>query len=243
MLCLLKYNKKGGVILISAVIVAGGKGKRMGSALPKQFLKINGVEILALTIEKFEKCSIVDEILVVVSNDEIDYCRSNIIDRYNFTKVKKVVNGGKERFNSVYNGLKNCSKETDIVIIHDGVRPFVTQDMIKNSAECAKKYGACAAGVTIKDTIKLKDRENYIEKTINRDELIAIQTPQAFDYNLILKAYNNSIEKGIFSTDDTMLIEALHKKVRIIDGSYLNIKITTPEDLIFAESIVNNWEE
>jgi 2-C-methyl-D-erythritol 4-phosphate cytidylyltransferase len=229
--------------LISAVIVAGGKGKRMGSALPKQFLKINGVEILALTIEKFEKCSIVDEILVVVSNDEIDYCRSNIIDRYNFTKVKKVVNGGKERFNSVYNGLKNCSKETDIVIIHDGVRPFVTQDMIKNSAECAKKYGACAAGVAIKDTIKLKDRENYIEKTINRDELIAIQTPQAFDYNLILKAYNNSIEKGIFSTDDTMLIEALHKKVRIIDGSYLNIKITTPEDLIFAESIVNNWEE
>ena len=229
--------------MISAIIAAGGKGLRMGSQKPKQYIKINGKEVLALTIEKFQKCSMVDEIIVVVPYDEVDYCRNNIIDKYNFSKVKKVVKGGKERFNSVYNGLLNCSKETDIVIIHDGVRPFVTQKIIENSVDCAKKYGACAAGVMIKDTIKLKDNENYIEKTINRDELSAIQTPQTFNYNLILKAYKNSIVNGIFSTDDTMLVEALHEKVKIIEGSYLNIKITTPDDLIFAKFIVNNWKE
>ena len=229
--------------MISAIIAAGGKGLRMGSQKPKQYIKINGKEVLALTIEKFQKCSMVDEIIVVVPYDEVDYCRNNIIDKYNFSKVKKVVKGGKERFNSVYNGLLNCSKETDIVIIHDGVRPFVTQKIIENSVDCAKKYGACAAGVMIKDTIKLKDNENYIEKTINRDELSAIQTPQTFNYNLILKAYKNSIVNGIFSTDDTMLVEALHEKVKIIEGSYLNIKITTPDDLVFAKCIVNNWKE
>ena len=229
--------------MISAIIPAGGKGLRMGSLKPKQYIKINGKEVLALTIEKFQKCSIVDEIIVVASIEEIDYCRNDIVDKYHFSKVKKVVKGGKERFNSVYNGLMNCSKETDIVIIHDGVRPFVTQKIIENSVECAKKYGACAAGVPIKDTVKLKNKENYIEKTINRDELTAIQTPQTFNYNLILKAYRNSIENGILSTDDTMLVEALHEKVKIIEGSYLNIKITTPDDLVFAKCIVNNWKE
>lgn len=229
--------------MISAIIPAGGKGLRMGSLKPKQYIKINGKEVLALTIEKFQKCSIVDEIIVVASIEEIDYCRNDIVDKYHFSKVKKVVKGGKERFNSVYNGLMNCSKETDIVIIHDGVRPFVTQKIIENSVECAKKFGACAAGVPIKDTVKLKNKENYIEKTINRDELTAIQTPQTFNYNLILKAYRNSIENGILSTDDTMLVEALHEKVKIIEGSYLNIKITTPDDLVFAKCIVNNWKE
>lgn len=228
--------------MVSAIIVAGGKGKRMGQGINKQYIKLNQKEILAITIEAFNKCDFVDEIIIVVGEDEINYCSENIISKYKLCKVKKVIAGGIERQDSVYNGLVNCDKNTDIVLIHDGARPFITDKIIVNCIQSARHNNACTAAVPVKDTIKIVDRDESVQNTLKRDELYAIQTPQAFKYELILEAHKRIKEKGVIVTDDTMLIEAMNRKVSIVEGSYYNIKITTPEDLVFGRAIQEELE-
>lgn len=226
--------------MISAVIVAGGKGKRMGHDVPKQYIKLNGREILSITLGVFESSPLVDEVILVISEGEVDYCLNNIVKKYGFKKVKDIIKGGAERQDSVYNGLLNCSPLTDIVLIHDGVRPFVDKNIIEKSIESARIYGACAAGVYVKDTIKIVDGDKFIISTPDRGSLIAIQTPQTFKFDLVLEAHKRARENKIYATDDTALVELMGHRVKIIEGSYCNIKITTPEDLIFAKLILNS---
>ncbi|TDT51256.1 2-C-methyl-D-erythritol 4-phosphate cytidylyltransferase [Fonticella tunisiensis] len=226
--------------MISAVVVAGGKGKRIGRDISKQYIKINEKEILAWTLEVFEKSSEIDEIVLVVPGDDIEFCRKAIVDKYRFAKVRSIVAGGEERQYSVFNGLLSCSGKTEIVVIHDGVRPFINEGLIKRTIEESREFGACAAAVPVKDTIKVVDDKKFIISTPDRKILYAVQTPQTFRYDLILRAHREAMEKNVLSTDDTALVENIGYKVKLTHGDYFNIKITTPEDLIFAEAILRN---
>lgn len=223
---------------ISAVIVAAGMGKRMKSEINKQYLLLDEKPILSYTIEIFEKNQYVDEIIIVTREEEIEYCRINVVDKYNLKKVKKIVIGESERQDSVYNGLKTCNKNTDVVLIHDGVRPFIKDKEIDKIILETLEHDACVTGVRVKDTIKVVDDDNNIIDTPNRESLWAVHTPQSFDYKLILNAHEKCKEKKWIVTDDSSLVEKLDVKVKMIEGSYDNIKITTPEDLRIAESIL-----
>ncbi|KXG75129.1 2-C-methyl-D-erythritol 4-phosphate cytidylyltransferase 1 [Fervidicola ferrireducens] len=222
---------------VAAVIAAGGRGRRMNSTLSKQFLMLKGRPILYYTLNTFESLQEIDEIILVVGSSDIIYAQREILQPYRFRKVK-LVEGGKERQDSVYNGLRSCSPQTDIVVIHDGVRPFVTRKIILDSIEAAKKYRAVGVGVPVKDTIKVVDK-GFILNTPDRKTLWAIQTPQTFEYSLILKAHEEARKSGFYGTDDTVLVERLGFPVRMIEGAYENIKITTPEDMIVAEAFLN----
>jgi 2-C-methyl-D-erythritol 4-phosphate cytidylyltransferase len=220
-----------------AIILAAGKGKRMGANINKQFLTIKDKPILYYTLNSFSQCGKIDEIFIVASEDEIGYCEKDIVEKYEFKKVKAVVKGGRERQHSVLNGLKaitNC----DIVLIHDGARPFVTNEIIESGIEYAKRYKAAACGVSPKDTIKVKNEFNFSKETLNRDELFLVQTPQCFDYNLILQCHENVNKEQLNVTDDTSVVEKYNFEVYLYQGSYNNIKITTPEDLVIAEKIL-----
>ena len=222
----------------AAVIVAAGKGKRMGTQVSKQFLEINGKPILAYTLDVFEHCPFLDRIVLVTAVENIEYCKREIVERYGFTKVKQLIPGGSERQFSVYNGLLALKGKTDLVLIHDGVRPFVKQEDILKTVETAAVYDACVLGVPVKDTIKVCDEETVITDTPRRDTLWSIQTPQTFRYKLICDAYEKAIQQKIAGTDDSMLAEKNGTAVRVAMGSYDNIKITTMEDLYLAEFMV-----
>lgn len=226
--------------MVSAIVVAGGKGSRMGQDISKQYIKLLGKEIIVRTLEVFNAVEKIDEIILVVPCEDIEFCREYIIEKNHINKVSKIVQGGKERQESVYNGLLNCKSDTEIVIIHDGARPFVTKEIIEKSIECAMEHGACTTAVPVKDTIKTVGEDMFAISTPDRKCLFAVQTPQTFKYNLILRAHKEALLNNIIGTDDTMLVENLELRVRILEGSYKNIKITTPEDLIFAEVIINS---
>lgn len=230
----MSYNGK----YISAVIAASGIGKRMNSKISKQFLCLKEKPILAYTIEKFDNNEYIDEIIIVAREEEKEYCFKEVVGKYGFKKVINIVAGGAERQDSVYNGLLAVNSLCQIVIIHDGVRPFVTDEDIIKSIEGAIKYSACVIGIPVKDTIKIVNREKDIIDTPDRSKLWAVQTPQTFLYELILKAYKKALEDNITATDDSMLVERLGYKVKIIEGSYSNIKITTPEDLKLAQILL-----
>ena len=222
----------------SVVIVSAGRGSRMKADINKQFLKLKGKEVIAHTIDKFYNNKNIDEIVVVVKEDEADFFRRNIIDKYGYKNIK-IAFGGKERQDSVFNGLKAVNERCDIVLIHDGARPFVTDEIIKNSIECAKKNKCVIVGVPVKDTIKIINKDNEVCDTPNRSTLWSIQTPQVFEYLSIIKAHKIAKEKSYYGTDDSMLMEYLGYNVKVIEGSYNNIKITTPEDLKIGEEILN----
>lgn len=222
----------------SVVIVAAGNGSRMGTDINKPYLKINGKEVLAHAIEKFQACHDIDEIIIVTSKDEIEYCAVHIREKYGFSKVKTIVAGGEERQNSVYNGLLEVNPKAGVVLIHDGARPLIKLEQIKESIEAAKEYGACVVAVPVKDTIKVSDKDQFVMETPSRDTLWSVQTPQGFKYDWIMKAYEEGFEKNLIATDDSMMVEFLGYKVKIVEGRYDNIKITTPEDLIFAEKMI-----
>ena len=222
----------------SVVIVSAGRGSRMKADINKQFLKLKGKEVIAHTIDKFYNNTNIDEIVVVVKEDEADFFRRNIIDKYGYKNIK-IAFGGKERQDSVFNGLKAVNERCDIVLIHDGARPFVTDEIIKNSIECAKKNKCVIVGVPVKDTIKIIIKDNEVCDTPNRSTLWSIQTPQVFEYLSIIKAHKIAKEKSYYGTDDSMLMEYLGYNVKVIEGSYNNIKITTPEDLKIGEEILN----
>ncbi len=223
---------------VCAVIVAAGKGKRMGAGINKQFINLGGKPVLYHTIKAFSDNTQVDSIVVVCAKDEIDYCRNEIIEKYSLKKIFSVTEGGAERPQSVYNGLKIIN-DCEIVLIHDGARPFVSDSIIYNGIQYAKVYGACACGVHPKDTIKTMDEKSFSSGTLDRQELFAVQTPQCFNYSMILSLYERLGDSKLSFTDDTSVAEYFGHKVYLYNGSYSNIKITTPEDLDIAENILN----
>lgn len=227
--------------MVSAVILAGGKGKRMNSKTSKQFIMLKNKPILYYTLKQFIDSKLIDNIVLVLPEDEIEFCVANIIKRYSL-KVDYIVPGGKERQDSVYNGLK-VIKDTDVVLIHDGARPFVSKQIIESGIKYAKRYGAAAPGVTPKDTIKVKNEESFSKETLNRDVLVAIQTPQVFNFKIIMECHEKIKNEKIIATDDTMVVEKYGNKVYLYDGDYKNIKITTPEDLLIAENLLNNLDD
>ncbi len=225
------------IFINSVIIVAGGSGSRMDMNINKQFIKLNGKEIILHTIDKFYNNKNIDEIVVVIKKEEENYF-NEIIKKYNYKNIK-IAYGGNERQDSVFNGIKCLNKNTEIVLVHDGARPFVDDFIINNSIKEAKKSGALVVGVKVKDTVKIV-KNNEIEKTLKRDELISVQTPQTFKYEILKEAYLKAYEDNFYGTDDSSLVERIGVCVKVIDGSYDNIKITTKEDLLFSQEIIKN---
>lgn len=227
---------------IGAVILAGGQGRRMQSQVQKQYMLLDGRPLIAYALEVFEN-SPVDEIVLVSGAGEEDYVRREIIEPMGLKKVAAVVPGGKERFHSVYEGLKALDA-CDYVLIHDGARPLVTKEIIKRAIEGAAAEDACVVGMPVKDTIKVSDAKGYAADTPDRSLLWQIQTPQAFSYPLVKGAYdilieNEALQQGI--TDDAMVVETCTAaRVKLVEGSYENLKITTPEDLVVAEALLHS---
>ena len=218
--------------MTSAIILAAGKGQMMGTELPKQFLSMGDDMLLTKTIRVFEESSVIQDIVLVTSEDWIGFCKTEIVDREGFRKVRKIVAGGKERYDSVYQGLLACPN-ADYVFIHDGARPFVTEEILVRTQEAVEKYEACAVGVPSKDTVKIVDEDGFVESTPPRENVWNIQTPQAFSYPLIRAAHEVVRDNNMTGiTDDAMIIERSRlAKVKLVMGSYYNIKITTPEDM------------
>jgi 2-C-methyl-D-erythritol 4-phosphate cytidylyltransferase len=223
---------------VTALIPAAGMGRRMGQKVAKQFLPLGDKPMLAHTLLAFQRAAGVDEIIPILSREDMESCLRDVIEQYHITKVKTLVVGGKERQDSVMNGLQKLEKDASIVLVHDGVRPFVTGAMIQESIDHARKGECIAVGVPLKDTVKEVDDKHMVRHTLERSRLWAIQTPQTFPVKLLKHAYEESYRHKVFGTDDAMLVERAGVPVRIIMGSYENIKITTPEDLILAEEIL-----
>ena len=220
-----------------AIIVAAGKGKRIRSKLPKQFLSVGGKPILAYTIEKFDKSRLIDEIIVVIPRGYLNCCSNKIIDKFGFSKVKKIIIGGKERRDSVFKGLKIIDSNTDIVLIHDGVRPLVKTKKINEIVKFCQKHGPVILGLPIKETIKRVESGKAIT-TLDRNKIWAVQTPQAFPYKVIMHAYKEADKDKFVGTDDSQLVERMGIEVRVIEGDEDNIKITTAKDLKIAEHLL-----
>ena len=251
----------------TAVVLAAGKGSRMGTKIQKQYLEICGKPVLYYSLAAFAASPIIDEIVLVTGEGKTDYCRKNIIEAYGITKVNKIVVGGKERYESVYKALREIEPE-GYVFIHDGARPFVDESIIERTYQAVKEYRACVAGMPVKDTIKISDEEEFAAATPDRSKLWMIQTPQTFSYELIYQAYRVLIKSEentaepeqtlpydsllnkqkvkklqenrgqVHVTDDAMVVELLTDiPVKLVRGSYQNIKITTPEDLKIAEAL------
>lgn len=228
---------------IIAIVLAAGRGKRMQSDVAKQYLLVRNKPVLYYSLKAFQD-SIVDEIILVTAENEITYCKEQIVDKYAITKVSQIVAGGKERYHSVYNGLKAC-KDAEVVLIHDGARPFVDEAIIERNVRMIKEHGACVTGMPVKDTIKISDAEGYVKETPRRDLIWTIQTPQTFRYDLIRNSYDvflareEEYSKQYSVTDDSMVAEIFGGiKVKLVEGSYNNVKITTPEDMVLAEAIL-----
>lgn len=227
---------------ITAIVLAAESGSRMKSKTKKQFMEIKGKPVIWYSLFEFEK-SRVDEIILVTGKEDIDYCKKEIVEKYNLKKIKNVVAGGSERYESVYNGLKEVTG--NIVLIHDGARPLINNEIIERSIEGTIKSDACVVGVPVKDTIKRANKEGYIIDTPNRSELWITQTPQSFKTDLVKMAYKKmkeELEKGnttLNITDDAMVVEEFTtNQVRFVQGDYKNIKVTTPEDIDIAELFI-----
>ena len=228
---------------ITAIVLAAGKGSRMGLDIPKQFFNLCGKPVLFYSLEAFEQ-SQVEKVVLVTGEDDIDYCKTDIIEKYHFHKVKTIISGGTERYWSVKNGLQ-AAKGSDYILIHDAARPCLTQEIIENSISAVLETGACTIGVPAKDTIKLVDDNGFGIETLPRNYLWQIQTPQSFCYKDILEAYEIMDQaKETDITDDTMIMERyLKKKVKVVLGDYCNIKITTKEDLLVAEEFLKKLKK
>lgn len=226
---------------VGVVIPAAGEGKRMGGAQAKQFIEIDNKPLLVHTVERFQHAPEVDCIILVASNDTLSIVK-NLVVKYRLSKVVDVVCGGKERQDSVWNGLQRLQEsKSDLVLVHDAVRPFVGKRMIADVCEAASRYGAAVPGIEPKDTIKNTNAEGKVLSTLNRNDLRVIQTPQAFQFSVLYRAFEKAIADNFSATDDARLVERIGGHVQVIPGSYDNIKITTPEDLEFAKLRMRSW--
>lgn len=236
----------------TAIVLSAGQGKRMGASVQKQYIELQGKPIIYYTLSVFQKSEIIDDIILVAGKDQLKYVQEEIVRKYHFTKVKTVVEGGHERYASVWQGLK--AREYDkyyeniqdgYVFIHDGARPFVDEEMLERAYDTVRKYKACVAGVPSKDTIKLINEEQFAVTTPERKYVWSVQTPQVFEKTLIFEAYARLMEEEcVHVTDDAMVVEQMmHLPVKLFEGSYENIKITTPEDLDIARIFLSKKGE
>ncbi|HET7153098.1 MAG TPA: 2-C-methyl-D-erythritol 4-phosphate cytidylyltransferase [Candidatus Kapabacteria bacterium] len=221
-----------------ALIPAAGVGKRIGGEIPKQFLALHDKPILALTLEKFQASSAIQEI-IVAAPEEFHANVREIAAKHSIAKLTQVVIGGEQRQHSVWNALKAAPKDAEIVIVHDAVRPLVSASDIQKVVDSAKKHGAAILAVRVKDTIKLSDEQEFVLNTLDREYLWSVQTPQAFKRDILFGAMQQAMEEHFTGTDEASVVENYGVDVKIIEGSYTNIKITTKEDLVFAGAILN----
>lgn len=224
----------------TAIVLAAGTGSRMKSGIPKQYMELNGFPLIYYSLMAFEQ-SAVDDVILVAGGEDISYCEENIVKKYGFHKVRAVVAGGVERYLSVYEGLK-AAAGADYVLIHDGARPLLDEELIQSSIDGVVSENACVLATLVKDTIKIADADGYALESPDRSRLWAVQTPQSFSYDLIMEAYNCLFEKVRKGepmppiTDDAMIVERMTgNKVKLIWGKYENLKVTTPEDLLIAK--------
>lgn len=238
-------NKKKFRPFVSAIIVAAGNAKRMNKEVGKIFMEIEGYPLISYTLQAFEDSDCIDEVILVVKEDDI-VLTMDVVAEFEYTKVKRIIKGGKERSDSVLNGINEMNSKTEIVAVHDGARPFVMPEDIDNVVTEAIKNKAAALGVKVKDTIKIVDENMFVVETPERENLWAVSTPQVFSKDLLLKAYkiykDKNPEGRKKTTDDSMLVEELGYKIKMVEGNYDNIKITTPEDIYIAESILRYRE-
>ena len=228
----------------TAIVLAAGQGKRMHSKIQKQFMELNGMPVLCYSLRCFQESPLIRDIILVTGEEYVSWCKEEIVEKYGFTKVSAVVSGGKERYASVYEGLRAC-KDTEYVLIHDGARPFIDNGIIERGLMAAAQTGASVVGMPSKDTVKIADAEGNVSETPDRSSVWIVQTPQIFRYPLIYDAYTSILKKEMTGiTDDAMVAE--HEtgvKIRFSEGSYRNIKITTPEDLVIAEAFLRENRE
>ena len=234
-----------------AIVLAAGRGKRMNSAVAKQYLMIQDKPVLYYALKQFEN-SFIDDMILVTGEEDIDYCQEEIVAKYGFTKVRKVIAGGKERYHSVHHGLKAAGEllkgNEACIYIHDGARPLITEEILARAKASVEQYGSGVVGMPVKDTIKIVDEECFAVQTPKRSLVWQMQTPLCFLFSKIMPAYNFLIEKeeellaqGISITDDAMVMELYDgSRVKLVEGSYSNIKITTPEDLDVAERFLSS---
>ncbi len=226
------------MVKVVAVVPAAGCGSRMNTEIKKQYLSLDGVPVLGHVLKAIDAAPIIQGIVIVAGPGEENYCRSAIVDKLGISKVTAIVPGGKERQDSVYNGLLALSSDTGIVLIHDGARPLLPPEGLEEVVAAAVKYGAATQAVPVKDTVKLVGEDGFVSRTLPRERLWLTQTPQAFRYGIILSAHHKAREEGFVGTDDAGLVEHLGLPVKIVPGAYENIKITTPEDLIVASALI-----
>ena len=235
-----------------AIVLSAGQGKRMGTSIQKQYIELCGKPIICYCLEAFEKSEIIDDVIMVAGAGQEDYVTEEIVNKYHFGKVRAVVSGGKERYDSVWNGLKAVrdgmageEAKEGYVYIHDGARPFIDNGIIERGLMAAAQTGASVVGMPSKDTVKIADAEGNVSETPDRSSVWIVQTPQIFRYPLIYDAYTSILKKEMTGiTDDAMVAE--HEtgvKIRFSEGSYRNIKITTPEDLVIAEAFLRENRE
>ena len=222
----------------TAIVLAAGQGRRMGTDLPKQFLPLCGKPVLWYSLNCFQNSDLTDRIILVCGKEWIGYCEEEIVRKYGLSKVKTITEGGENRYDSVYNGLKACA-DTEFVMIHDGARPFITDGILRRGLLGAEKTGACVIGMPSKDTVKIADQDGFIKETPQRSSVWIIQTPQVFRYSLIREAYGQIMKSGTVNvTDDAMVVEqTLGTKIALAEGSYENLKVTTPDDLLKCRAI------
>jgi 2-C-methyl-D-erythritol 4-phosphate cytidylyltransferase len=227
---------------VAAIIAAAGLGVRMQQDTPKTYLHLAGKPILIHTLEVFERVSEVHEVLVVVHPEDLVFCQEEVINAYPLKKVLRLVPGGKERQDSVYNALKVLRKEADeldVVLVHDGVRPLVGQAQVRKVVAAARRHGGAILGIPCQDTLKRVNSKGEVVATVDRQKLWQVQTPQAFRAALLWRAYQEAMERGFYATDEAALVEALGETVVVVPGTPLNLKITTPDDLKMAEAILS----
>ena len=223
----------------TAIVLAAGRGSRMGTALPKQYLRLGDRPLLCYALQAFQDFPRIQEILLVIDAQSRQLCRELVTEAYAFPKLKRVIEGGRERFDSVWNALQQV--EPGYVFIQDGARPFLSQEILERTYQAVRRTGACAVGVPVKDTIKRADPAGYVLETPAREGLWTIQTPQAFELSLLKEAYaalhKDPLDRPV--TDDAMVVESrTGHRGQIVMGSYDNLKITTPEDLALAEFLL-----
>jgi 2-C-methyl-D-erythritol 4-phosphate cytidylyltransferase len=226
-----------------AIIVSAGKGVRMNRSTPKQYLLLQGKPVLCHTVMAFSKCPEVDEIVLVVPEKDIQYCREQVLSGLCIDTPVKILAGGKRRQDSVFNGILSINDRDGIVVIHDGVRPLIRPEMISRCIDKAKISGACILGVPLQDTLKMVDGDSLIQRTINREDLWTAQTPQAFHYQLIRDAHEAASKAGVEATDDAALLERMGIPVSILRSTGDNLKITTNDDLILAGAILSQMKQ